>query len=112
MAAEALAEGGARVDLYDAMPSVGRKFLLAGKGGLNLTHSDPPEIFVSRYGARADTLAPLLAAFGAPQLRALPTQPLSRHGAPTWPHWRTQPSRKPVNTSDLHAALAQWRKKK
>ena len=70
MAAEVLAAAGTEVHVMDAMPSAGRKFLLAGKGGLNLTHSDPPEVFVSRYGARADTLAPLLAAFGAPQLRA------------------------------------------
>ena len=70
MAAEVLAAAGTEVHVMDSMPSAGRKFLLAGKGGLNLTHSDPPEIFVSRYGARADTLAPLLAAFGAPQLRA------------------------------------------
>ena len=70
MAAEVLAAAGTEVHVMDAMPSAGRKFLLAGKGGLNLTHSDPPEIFVSRYGACADTLAPLLAAFGAPQLRA------------------------------------------
>ena len=41
MAAEVLLQGGAQVDLYDAKPSVGRKFLLAGKGGLNLTHSEP-----------------------------------------------------------------------
>ena len=40
MAAEVLAAGGASVDLFDAMPSVGRKFLLAGKGGLNLTHAE------------------------------------------------------------------------
>ena len=44
MAAEAAAAGGARVDVYDAMPSMGRKFLLAGKGGLNLTHSEPLEL--------------------------------------------------------------------
>ena len=52
MAAEVLAEAGARVDLFDAMPSVGRKFLLAGKGGLNLTHGEPLAAFVGRYGAR------------------------------------------------------------
>ena len=52
MAAELLLQGGAQVDLYDAMPSVGRKFLLAGKGGLNLTHSEPAAIFATRYGAR------------------------------------------------------------
>jgi uncharacterized flavoprotein (TIGR03862 family) len=53
MAAEVLAESGIRVDLFDAMPSVGRKFLLAGKGGLNLTHGEVMPAFVSRYGARA-----------------------------------------------------------
>ena len=58
-----------QVDVYDAMPSVGRKFLLAGKGGLNLTHSETPASFLSRYGARADRLAPLLAAFGPGKLR-------------------------------------------
>ena len=52
MAAEVLAQGGAQVRLFDAMPSVGRKFLLAGKGGLNLTHSEPHAPFVSRYAGR------------------------------------------------------------
>ena len=61
MAAEVLLQGGASVDLYDAMPSVGRKFLLAGKGGLNLTHSEPIEPFVARYAARAPQVAPWLA---------------------------------------------------
>jgi uncharacterized flavoprotein (TIGR03862 family) len=69
MAAEALAEGGARVDLYDAMPSVGRKFLLAGKGGLNLTHSEPLDVFVRRYGAQADTVAHWLDRQGPRALR-------------------------------------------
>ena len=45
MAAETALAGGARVDLYDSMASIGRKFLLAGKGGLNLTHSEPTEVF-------------------------------------------------------------------
>ncbi|HEU4375924.1 MAG TPA: TIGR03862 family flavoprotein, partial [Telluria sp.] len=53
MAAEVLSQAGVRVDLYDAMPSVGRKFLLAGKGGMNITHSEPIAGFVGRYGARA-----------------------------------------------------------
>jgi hypothetical protein len=53
MAAEALATQGLAVDLFDAMPSVGRKFLLAGKGGLNLTHAEAFETFVSRYAERA-----------------------------------------------------------
>jgi len=73
MAAEAAVAGGAQplqVDLYDAMPSVGRKFLLAGKGGLNLTHSELLEPFLSRYGARRTQLEPLLRAFGPEALRA------------------------------------------
>ncbi|MDO9283533.1 MAG: TIGR03862 family flavoprotein, partial [Aquabacterium sp.] len=69
MAAEVLLQGGARVDLYDSMPSVGRKFLLAGKGGLNLTHSEAIEPFVSRYAERAAQVAPWLQAFDAQALR-------------------------------------------
>jgi uncharacterized flavoprotein (TIGR03862 family) len=69
MAAEVLSRGGVRVDLYDAMPSVGRKFLLAGKGGLNLTHAEPREPFLSRYGERRARIAPLLDAFGPEALR-------------------------------------------
>lgn len=69
MAAEALLQGGAQVDLYDSMPSVGRKFLLAGKGGLNLTHSEAIEPFVSRYAERAAQVAPWLQAFDAQALR-------------------------------------------
>ena len=61
MAAEVLAQGGVAVHLFDAMPSVGRKFLLAGKGGLNLTHSEPQAAFAARYGAREPQIAPLLA---------------------------------------------------
>ena len=70
MAAEAASAAGAQVDLYDAMASVGRKFLLAGKGGLNLTHSEPSEKFLSRYGARRVPIEPLLASFGPDALRA------------------------------------------
>ncbi len=70
MAAEVLLTGGVAVDIYDAMPSVGRKFLLAGKGGLNLTHAEPAEKFLTRYGQRRAQLQPLLAAFGAGELRA------------------------------------------
>ncbi len=72
MAAEVLAAAGAavKVEVYDAMPSVGRKFLLAGKGGLNLTHSEASEPFLSRYGERSSQLQPLLAAFGPDELRA------------------------------------------
>jgi uncharacterized flavoprotein (TIGR03862 family) len=68
-AAEQLAAGGASVDLFDAMPSVGRKFLLAGKGGLNLTHSEPMDAFVERYGARRASLAAMLERFGPAELR-------------------------------------------
>ena len=60
MAAEVLVQGGVQVDLFDAMPSVGRKFLLAGVGGMNITHSEPFDAFLSRYGARADVIKPLL----------------------------------------------------
>ncbi|WP_233163809.1 TIGR03862 family flavoprotein [Chromobacterium sp. ASV23] len=70
MAAEMLAQRGIQVDVYDAMPSVGRKFLLAGIGGLNLTHSEPYPAFVGRYGARAEQIEPLLRAFDADALRA------------------------------------------
>jgi len=70
MAAETLVRGGAHVDVYDSMPSVGRKFLLAGKGGLNLTHSEPFEPFLARYGARRESIAPLLQTFGPEQLVA------------------------------------------
>jgi uncharacterized flavoprotein (TIGR03862 family) len=70
MAAEVLAAGGAQVDLYDAMPSVGRKFLLAGIGGLNLTHSEPLPSFLGRYGARRVALEAMLAAFGPAALRS------------------------------------------
>src|ERR1700690_1335881 len=63
--AEALAAGGVEVDLYDAMPSVGRKFLMAGKGGMNLTHSEPADKFISRYGERRAQIDPLLPRFDA-----------------------------------------------
>ncbi len=69
MAAEAACATGAQVDLYDAMASVGRKFLLAGKGGLNLTHSESTEKFLSRYGARRAQIAPLLSSFEPDMLR-------------------------------------------
>ena len=57
MAAEAIAAAGLSVTLFDGMPSVGRKFLMAGKGGMNITHSEPLPDFVGRYGARAGQLA-------------------------------------------------------
>jgi uncharacterized flavoprotein (TIGR03862 family) len=70
MAAEVLAQGGAHVTVYDAMPSVGRKFLLAGRGGLNLTHSEALPAFLARYGAAAPHLAPAIDAFPPDALRA------------------------------------------
>jgi len=69
MAAETIAAHGVQVDLYDAMPSVGRKFLLAGKGGMNLTHAEPTAQFIQRYGSRSAQLAPMLERFGADDLR-------------------------------------------
>lgn len=69
MAAEVLAQAGVKVDLFDAMPSVGRKLLLAGKGGLNITHAEPFEVFLSRYGARAPVMRPLLDAWPPLALR-------------------------------------------
>ena len=70
MAAEVLAAAGHAVTVFDAKPSVGRKFLLAGKGGLNLTHSEPFEPFVGRFGAHAAQIEPLLRSFDADALRA------------------------------------------
>ncbi len=69
MAAQTLAEAGVAVDLYDAMPSVGRKFLLAGKGGLNLTHAEPFDAFAARFRERQGALEPLLREFGPAALR-------------------------------------------
>ena len=69
MAAEALAAADLAVTVFDAMPSVGRKFLLAGRGGLNLTHGEALDIFLSRYGARRGELEPMIRAFGPQTLR-------------------------------------------
>ncbi len=74
MAAEAVAERGVRVDLYDAMRSVGRKFLLAGKGGLNLTHAEPFEAFCSRFGDHRAVLQPFINAFDPEALRGWATR--------------------------------------
>lgn len=68
MAAEVLSQAGIRVDVYDGMPSVGRKFLLAGVGGMNITHSEAYPAFLSRYAERAPQIAPLLRAFDADAL--------------------------------------------
>lgn len=63
IAAEAMAQAGLRVHVFDRMPSLGRKLLMAGRGGLNITHSEPLECFRVRYGAAAGWLAPHLDAF-------------------------------------------------
>jgi hypothetical protein len=69
MAAEVLAGGHCAVELFDAMPSVGRKFLLAGRGGLNITHAEDEARLRTRYGPASDWLAPALQGFGARRLR-------------------------------------------
>lgn len=69
MAAEVLSQAGIHVDVYDAMPSVGRKFLMAGKGGMNITHAEPFADFVTRYGARRENIEPLLKTFPPAALR-------------------------------------------
>ncbi|HQO15870.1 MAG TPA: NAD(P)/FAD-dependent oxidoreductase, partial [Methylotenera sp.] len=69
MAAETLSAHAVDVHVYDAMPSVGRKFLMAGKGGMNITHAEPATQFITRYGARQDQIAPMLQQFGATDLR-------------------------------------------
>ncbi|QSI75547.1 TIGR03862 family flavoprotein [Niveibacterium microcysteis] len=70
MAAEVLSQADVAVDLFEAMPSVGRKFLMAGKGGMNITHSEPREPFLGRYGARRDVMTPIIDAFAPEALRA------------------------------------------
>jgi uncharacterized flavoprotein (TIGR03862 family) len=70
MAAEVLAGGGARVTLYEQMPSAGRKFLLAGRGGLNLTHGEELERLLERYGAAKPHLRAAIEAFSPADLRA------------------------------------------
>jgi uncharacterized flavoprotein (TIGR03862 family) len=70
MAAEVIAQGGAQVTIYDAMPSAGRKFLMAGRGGLNLTHSEDLAAFLPRYGAAVPHLTSVIEAFSPDTLRA------------------------------------------
>src|ERR1700731_2041887 len=69
MAAEVLAQGGAGVTVYDAMPSAGRKFLMAGRGGLNLTHTAALPQFLRRYGGATPQPAPAIPAFSPHALR-------------------------------------------
>lgn len=70
MAAEVLSQAGVRTEVFDAMPSVGRKFLLAGIGGMNITHAEAREQFLGRYGRRQKEIAALLGEFDADALRA------------------------------------------
>ncbi|HSV01427.1 MAG TPA: NAD(P)/FAD-dependent oxidoreductase, partial [Roseiarcus sp.] len=69
MAAETMAAAGRRVVIHDASPSPARKFLLAGRGGLNLTHSEPLTAFLARYGPAAERLRPAIEAFPPDRLR-------------------------------------------
>ncbi|MBM5574213.1 TIGR03862 family flavoprotein [Deefgea sp. CFH1-16] len=70
MAAEVIAAAGFSVELFDAMPSVGRKFLLAGVGGMNITHAEDAAQFLGRYGSASQDLAPMIEQFGANALTA------------------------------------------
>ncbi|MBC7549878.1 MAG: TIGR03862 family flavoprotein [Cellulomonas sp.] len=69
IAAEELARAGVAVTVHEHMPAVGRKFLLAGHGGLNITHSEDRDRLLARYGESADRIAPMLAVFGPQDLR-------------------------------------------
>lgn len=70
MSADVISQQGVTVDLYEAKPSVGRKFLVAGKGGLNLTHAEPFDAFVDRYGARSANIRRMLQEFGPADVRS------------------------------------------
>src|SRR3954447_6180707 len=70
MASDVLVRGGVRVTLYDQMPTVGRKFLLAGRGGLNLTHSEPFDQFLRRYGSAEPRIRSAVEAFSPDDVRA------------------------------------------
>ena len=83
MAAEVLAKGGARVTVYDRMPSVGRKFLLAGRGGLNLTHSEPLGNFMPRYGGAQAHLRAAIEAFPPDAVRAWCVERLADYKQPS-----------------------------
>jgi hypothetical protein len=101
MAAEALAAKGYRIAVFDAMPSAGRKLLQAGRGGLNLTHSEPKADFMQRYGEASQQIALWLAQFDADDLRAWAAglgvetfvgssgrvYPVSMQAAPLLRHW-------------------------
>ena len=69
MAADIIADAGFAVSIYDVMPSLGRKFLLAGVGGMNITHAEDPAIFLTRYGTATTELTPIIQQFDAQALR-------------------------------------------
>ncbi len=69
MAAEVLSQSGIDIDVYDAMPSAGRKFLMAGKGGMNITHAEPFDGFIQRYAGPCKQLEAILRAFPPEALR-------------------------------------------
>ncbi len=69
MATEVLSQSGYHVDVYDAMPSLGRKFLMAGKGGMNISHAEDTDTFCRRYGERSGRITPMLQAFGPHAVR-------------------------------------------
>src|SRR5262249_59087447 len=79
MASNVLVRGGVRVTIYDQMPAVGRKFLLAGRGGLNLTHSEPLEQILRRYGNAEPRIRPPLQAFLPHDPRAFRVPLCPRH---------------------------------
>ena len=79
MAAEQLAEAGVPVDVFEAKATVARKFLRAGIGGLNLTHSDAPAAFINRYSRGREWLAPWLDDFDAEALRDWPNTRVGKH---------------------------------
>lgn len=70
MAAERLSAAGLAVTIYERMPTAARKFLMAGRGGLNLTHSEPLDVFMTRYREAQSALSPLIEAFSPSDLRA------------------------------------------
>ena len=86
MAAERLAMGGVAVTVIDRMPSPGRKLLMAGAGGLNMTHREAIGPFISRYGEAAAALAPAITAFPPVALRGL-----VRGARPANLHWQLRP---------------------
>ena len=71
IAADVLARAGARVSIYEGKPTVAHKFLMAGRGGLNVTHSEDLDVFLTRFGAAAERLAPHIRAFPPQRLRDL-----------------------------------------